>query len=163
MDDDSRQYSPFDSSTHLAPEHAHSLPASPRPRAISPFGTYSQLAALPPHYPPHLASNLAGSPPPFDSPRFITRSGLYGDGSLSPEQQMRMTPPPEATYGRNASMYSMETALPHDHAIPNSPRARPGYKITMGYRADCDKCIRSVPGHYQHLEPLHPDLNGMNM
>lgn len=27
--------------------------------------------------------------------------------------------------------------------------ARP--KMSMGFRADCDKCVRRVPGHYMHI------------
>ena len=29
-----------------------------------------------------------------------------------------------------------------------APRAG---RLTMGYRADCDKCVRRVPGHYSHI------------
>lgn len=28
-----------------------------------------------------------------------------------------------------------------------------GWKVTMGYRADCAKCLQRVPGHYSHVVP----------
>ena len=31
---------------------------------------------------------------------------------------------------------------------PDAPRSR---RLTMGFRADCDKCIQRVPGHYSHI------------
>lgn len=33
----------------------------------------------------------------------------------------------------------------HEPEVPRSGR------LTMGYRADCDKCIQKVPGHYSHV------------
>lgn len=33
---------------------------------------------------------------------------------------------------------------------PTSPQRR-GTRVTMGYRADCDKCVKRVPGHYSHI------------
>ncbi|KAJ5577880.1 uncharacterized protein N7459_006844 [Penicillium hispanicum] len=34
-------------------------------------------------------------------------------------------------------------------SLSTSPRKKPA--LVMGYRADCDKCQRRVPGHYNHI------------
>ena len=159
MDDsmeDTKTASPF--SHGLEQQHAQSLPGSPYNRSISPSLMYQ-----PPHYLPPLGYNLAGSPPPpstssqFDSPRFISRNSLYS-GSISPEQEMRMTPPPEATFGRvefndrsNSNNYEESSIMRRENSIP---KGKPGFKVTMGYRADCPRCLAHEPGHYQHLEPI---------
>lgn len=83
-----------------------------------------------PHYPPHLGSNLAGSPPQSHSPRF-----------RSPEILMAITPPPEHQQKQQQHF----------------PQPKPGYKLTLGYKRDCELCINHVPGHYQHLELIVPD------
>lgn len=29
-----------------------------------------------------------------------------------------------------------------------------GQRVAMGYRADCEKCVARVPGHYSHILPF---------
>lgn len=143
----------FNQNNESAHSQAQSLPTSPYYRSESPQ-TYQ-----PPHYLPHLGSNLAGSPPSFDSPRFISSNSLF-TGSNSPELEMRMTPPPEATFGRVEFNDRSQTSshnfleIQTDLLMNSIPRGKPGYKITMGYRADCAECLAHKPGHYQHLSKL---------
>ena len=55
------------------------------------------------------------------------------------------------------SMTGMEVAPPSEPAVASrrTGRGGPGGKgsvrISMGYRADCDKCVRRVVGHYSHV------------
>ncbi|KAL4881414.1 hypothetical protein BJY04DRAFT_188863 [Aspergillus karnatakaensis] len=43
--------------------------------------------------------------------------------------------------------------LPNQRNTEQSPNTSPFKKLgfSMGYRADCDKCRRRVPGHYSHI------------
>ncbi|EAW11821.1 uncharacterized protein ACLA_005770 [Aspergillus clavatus NRRL 1] len=34
---------------------------------------------------------------------------------------------------------------------PNTPSRKKKVTLSMGFRADCDKCLHKVPGHYSHI------------
>lgn len=101
---------------------------------------------LAPHEPPSLSSNLAGSPP---RQRYSTSPSIDSLEDMDESNSMRME--------------FIERVPPQLVQLPPSPPKRPsvaaGYKLTMGYRGDCDKCLRKEPGHYSHLELLVPTLD----
>ena len=115
-------------------EH-HSLPSSPGFRG-SPFASHHSTppppappsSPVPPHRIPPLYANLAGSP----VSQSLSRSSSSTDASMSDP-----------------------VMDPHEVRLPTSPQRRPrshdGPAFSMGFRADCDKCVARVPGHYSHL------------
>lgn len=57
--------------------------------------------------------------------------------------------------------HSAPVAVASRRAMRNRPSATAAagggggqVRLSMGYRADCDKCVRRVPGHYSHVVPV---------
>ncbi|KAF8298172.1 hypothetical protein DL93DRAFT_2091396 [Clavulina sp. PMI_390] len=67
------------------------------------------------------------------------------------------TPPLNAStqdYDMNTSMMSISSESSLSAAqipLPNSPSGKTRGKVSMGYRADCEKCRMRVPGHWMHV------------
>ncbi|GAA5994129.1 hypothetical protein JCM11641_003831 [Rhodosporidiobolus odoratus] len=94
-----------------------------------------------PHDAPPLHQHLAGSPGPFSSGMTPSSS----DTSIHSFSHSHSHP-----YPHPAGLHDM----PQD--VPMSPgsaakHGKGGWKVTMGYRPDCDKCQQRVPGHYSHV------------
>lgn len=122
------------------PTHSTSLPTSPR---ASPPPAPHLLPAL------RNSRNLAGSPPPRGR-AYSASSSVDSTGEVVDRMQVH------------------ERVGPTLAQLPPSPPQRPsvtpyGYRITMGYRADCARCVAAEPNHYQHIEAIasgRPDSDG---
>ncbi|KAM0756332.1 hypothetical protein T439DRAFT_321037 [Meredithblackwellia eburnea MCA 4105] len=136
---------------HLPPDslalyhhHFQSLPVTPSIRT-SPFESQHPTPPPPPppsspnapHHPPDLFANLAGSPASLSLALSRSSSGSgCTDTSMQSENRTSPSPP--------------------DTRLPTSPQRRNGRaqstaSFSMGYRADCEKCVSRVPGHYSHI------------
>ncbi|KAL8283613.1 hypothetical protein RQP46_005408 [Phenoliferia psychrophenolica] len=124
---------------HHSHQQHHSLPSSPGFRG-SPFASHHSTppppappsSPVPPHRIPSLYANIAGSP--HSESISLSRSSSSTDASMS-EDQVVVDP--------------REVRLPT--SPQRRPRSHPGQAFSMGFRADCDKCVARVPGHYTHL------------
>ncbi|GAA6050098.1 hypothetical protein JCM3770_001370 [Rhodotorula araucariae] len=121
-----------------APQPA--VPLSVHASASSHFAAFLPLSPTPNHAPaphdaPPLHCHLAGSPQPWDG----GAEGMARSSSGASVQSMR----------------SMD-AGGGDRCEPESPRKATGargggWKVTMGFRADCERCMRREQGHYTHV------------
>ncbi|KAL1956485.1 hypothetical protein VTO42DRAFT_7283 [Malbranchea cinnamomea] len=65
--------------------------------------------------------------------------------------------PHQGCFARSDGSMGYNAPSGHQHAENNTRNTtfrsanRPKLGIAMGYRADCDKCQRRVPGHYSHI------------
>ncbi|KAK4058911.1 hypothetical protein OIO90_000357 [Microbotryomycetes sp. JL221] len=111
-----------------------------------------------PHDAPPLHLNLAGSPQAMSrssssssSAATITfdsrSSALYDDSAFVTRQQHLH--PSSSLHGRSLHQRTADTSMSTDTSSP--PRAKQGWKVTFGYRSDCQKCIDRIPGHYSHV------------
>ncbi|POY74483.1 hypothetical protein BMF94_2482 [Rhodotorula taiwanensis] len=121
-----------------------------------PPGVLYQPTPVAPHHAPPLHRHLAGSP---QQDRQTSRPPTPASGV-----QSGMAPPSQlgnASFGlagpvdwgqQPRTLIRGEDADMMDDA-PTSPKRSGGWKVTMGYRADCIKCLQRVPGHYSHVVP----------
>ncbi|KAI1735658.1 hypothetical protein F4680DRAFT_299675 [Xylaria scruposa] len=95
-----------------------------------------------PHMPhttnPHampLHPNIRMSPQPADDAAMMDTDG--GSPSSAPA-----TPSPRGKYGHTRSKHTL-----------NNWTVQPGMKksLSIGYRADCEKCRLKIPGHFNHI------------
>lgn len=96
-----------------------------------------------PHEAPPLHMNLAGSP-----------HGMSRSSSSSADSDMPMGLSPRlkhVSHAQDPFRSSVSQTMPHEVPMPPSPPRRQGWKVTFGYRSDCQKCIDRVPGHYSHV------------
>ncbi|GAA6016575.1 hypothetical protein JCM11491_006001 [Sporobolomyces phaffii] len=160
----------------LDEDDPHTLAYSPLPAMpISRSATSSPFPPPPPPRAPHdappLHYHLAGSPS-------MTRSSsstslLAGGGTTSASaivghssagQTVHPYPPPIATQAMSYESSSNHPDPDHDDVVMDSAGAPPpgashgaaggargSWKVTMGYRADCEKCLARQPGHYTHI------------
>ena len=71
--------------------------------------------------------------------------GLYGHTAGSNDASRNETPFPALS---NPGHSILEWQSENFRGELDPPRSR---RLTMGFRADCDKCVRRVPGHYSHI------------
>ncbi|GAA5932703.1 uncharacterized protein JCM15063_002181 [Sporobolomyces koalae] len=131
-------------------EDAHTLAYSPLP--AMPFSR-----PPPPHDAPPLYRHLAGSPPPRDSHLIrldMSRTSSSNSSCSSHVPPGFQVPPPPSGPFLDPDDHMMDpTTTSHQHhetPPPTQPTKR-GWKVTMGYRPDCEKCLQRVPGHYTHV------------
>ncbi|BGP13775.1 hypothetical protein JCM10213v2_001713 [Rhodosporidiobolus nylandii] len=96
-----------------------------------------------PHDAPPLHQHLAGSPQAVSTGMTPSSS----TGSLHSYSHSHPHPHPHPL------AHDVE---PHELDTPMSPNSaaragKGGWKVTMGYRPDCEKCQQRVPGHYSHV------------
>ncbi|KAK4053765.1 hypothetical protein OIV83_001421 [Microbotryomycetes sp. JL201] len=123
---------------------------------VTPHPSYTIASSeCAPHEAPPLHLNLAGSP--HDMSR-----------SSSSSSSLATAVDPYTAYDTRASaIYDDSSALRQPTpATQSAPRPRHGWKVTFGYRSDCQKCIDKVPGHYSHVVmegqgPQSSTSNGM--
>ncbi|KAM0792258.1 hypothetical protein ACM66B_004952 [Microbotryomycetes sp. NB124-2] len=119
-----------------APSGAHHLHQDSTARPTSSLhGSH-----FPPHEAPPLHLNLAGSP------HGMSRSSSSSSSLATAvdHQQLYDT--------RSSAIYDDSAAVDRPSpAVQTQPRPRQGWKVTFGYRSDCQKCIDRVPGHYSHV------------
>ncbi|GAA5830449.1 hypothetical protein JCM5353_005849 [Sporobolomyces roseus] len=132
------------------------LPAMPLSQSNSPFSStspYPVHPSLPPHEAPPLHHHLAGSPSMTRS-----NSNTSSNGSVL-GQVLHPFPIETRTIAYDSNHNGMEVSMP-DHSQSQSQSQVQngngngngrGWKITMGYRSDCEKCQQRVPGHYTHV------------
>ncbi|GAA5868862.1 hypothetical protein JCM3774_006777 [Rhodotorula dairenensis] len=115
-----------------------------------------------PHHAPPLHRHLAGSPQaeqcPPSRPPSVSDAGPGAAGAPAQTSQLGA-----ASFGlagpidwsqQPASAIAAEDAAMTDAATAAARRhGGGGWKVTMGYRADCVKCRQRVPGHYSHVVP----------
>jgi hypothetical protein len=129
----------------------HSDPPPANYHPPSSFQTHSHYRPDPPHVPHHappLHQHLAGSPQASESlaPTSMSRSsssssslgGSEMDISSYHHQAQQKQPPPLLAAG-----------VPSLSA--GQKRTGGGWKVTFGFRHDCQKCLQKVPGHYSHV------------
>lgn len=121
-----------------------------------------------PHHAPPLHQHLAGSPqehppPPPSRPPSATSVGA---GAAHPQSQLGA-----ASFGLagpidwsqqqqpdSVLLDAEDSAMMMDDSAAGARKQTGGtggggWKVTMGYRADCIKCLQRVPGHYSHVVP----------
>lgn len=113
-------------------------------------------SVLPPHAPHHappLHLNLAGSP---------HATGMSRSSSSSSDSSLSLSPhhmrnPPSFLHQQQLPSQPQLTSTPQDAPMPPNPQRRQGgWRITFGYRPDCQKCLDRVPGHYSHVVHDNP-------
>lgn len=118
----------------------------------------SSLSAViaPPHQLPSLYSNLAGSPTSSPLSRSANNSSedhnmnvtFLGERVIDDEMNSN------GGNGMTARMSMSGQQLNYSSSSFQEYGAAGGHKqprISMGFRADCLKCLARVPGHYSHL------------
>ncbi|KAJ9211801.1 hypothetical protein DTO166G4_6574 [Paecilomyces variotii] len=97
-----------------------------------------------------------------DTPPLGIASGPTSSWSVAPErgecgreQDLSVTPMEASTAAilRNRSSFADLAGNGRESIVNNAASTAEKGKISfsMGYRADCDKCRRRVPGHYSHI------------
>lgn len=113
--------------------------------------TSSSSSTLPPHAPHHappLHLNLAGSP---------HATGMSRSSSSSSDSSLSLSPHHSRTGLHQPQQHQHQqpqqsSPMPQEVPMPPSPQRRQGgWKVTFGYRSDCQKCLDRVPGHYSHV------------
>ncbi|GAA6062053.1 hypothetical protein JCM10212_005038 [Sporobolomyces blumeae] len=131
---------PASAAPHDAPSLYHHLAGSPSTstsmtRSTSTDSTHSMTSFAHPLSPPHLT--------PFPEPHTISYDGPTTMASRTSEIAMDLQgeePDPTASSLHNAAGLNGGGA-----------GQKGGWKITMGYRSDCEKCQQRIPGHYTHV------------
>ncbi|SCZ97748.1 BZ3500_MvSof-1268-A1-R1_Chr4-3g07425 [Microbotryum saponariae] len=124
-----------------------------------------------PHQAPPLYDHLAGSPFASTSSSFAmlnpmgTSMSRSASNSSSDHSSSSYSTFDSNRIQRQPMAYQMDTGSDTAHAnhlhhrpapatsMNTAKRAEPvanGWKVSMGYRADCEKCVMRVPGHYLH-------------
>ncbi|ORY72227.1 hypothetical protein BCR35DRAFT_354465 [Leucosporidium creatinivorum] len=132
---------PMDSTSSAPlPASFHSLPTS-----ITHPNTHRTDPPQLPHHAPPLYQHLAGSPQPTSTS--MSRSSS-SSSSLASEMSISSYPHPQPQ--------------PHHQAAPliaagvpslstNQKRTGGGWKVTFGFRHDCQRCLNKEVGHYSHV------------
>ncbi|GAA5885223.1 hypothetical protein JCM6882_009525 [Rhodosporidiobolus microsporus] len=144
---------PISPHPHHPPQHTYSHPALSTAGFAFADPTFMPVVPSPvraaPHEAPPLHHHLAGSPQP---------QALPGSNGMTPSS---------STSSIYASM-AYGQGLPHVHELAMEQdtsmgvgdagvgkAGQGGWKLTMGFRQDCEKCRNREPGHYSHLVPPH--------
>ncbi|CAL1703744.1 unnamed protein product [Somion occarium] len=122
----------------------------------------------PPNSPAHMARSASNHPhhhpspqEPFESspsthiPAFTPRRPRFQQ--ICEPFSHPGTPQPQLSaedYAMQSSLSSPPTPQPHQGPSPGASASarRPQVKLTMGPRADCEKCRLGVKGHWMHFE-----------
>ncbi|KAL3463165.1 hypothetical protein BJX64DRAFT_257726 [Aspergillus heterothallicus] len=116
-------------------------------------------ALCPPSHPPLRTKTWRS--PRLPSP--VSDNGDTHDKDSSGDTEMAEDTPSQQPPSLNSASVEAEAAamrkrlssldLPDQGTADATPSAKPVKKLafSMGYRADCDKCRRRVPGHYSHI------------
>ncbi|GAA5922637.1 hypothetical protein JCM3775_005800 [Rhodotorula graminis] len=109
-----------------------------------------------PHDAPPLHQHLAGSPQPY-----LASDGGGGGGGMarSASGGSVRSMGSAAACGAEADLHAHAlAALSSSPRKPSTPvpgtlggRGGGGWKVTMGYRADCERCVRQEQGHSTHV------------
>ena len=59
--------------------------------------------------------------------------------------------PPEASSRRNSFMHKLKSWAQGDGFTSDKREHRSKTVLSMGFRADCQKCLHKVPGHFNHI------------
>ncbi|GAA5843701.1 hypothetical protein JCM9279_000107 [Rhodotorula babjevae] len=140
-----------------APQPAVPLPSRSHASA-SPFWAPLPPASAAPHDAPPLHQHLAGSPQPY-----LASSSGDGAGGMARSASGGSV----RSMGSAAACGAEADLLAHAHAHGSAPASSPrkastpmpgtlggrggGWKVTMGYRADCERCLRQEQGHSTHV------------
>ncbi|GAA5822869.1 hypothetical protein JCM11251_004406 [Rhodosporidiobolus azoricus] len=100
-----------------------------------------------PHDAPPLHNHLAGSPQPQTGSNGMTPSSSTSSLYHSMAYGQGLPHVHELAKERDPSMGGTATS--------GGRAGQGGWKLTMGYRQDCEKCRNREPGHYSHLVPPH--------
>lgn len=139
-----------------APQPAVPLPSRSHASA-SPFWAPLPPACAAPHDAPPLHQHLAGSPQPYP-PSTSGGSGMARSASGGSVRSMGSA----AACGAEADMHAqahgaMSLSSSSSPRKPSTPMPGTlggrgaGWKVTMGYRADCERCVRQEQGHSTHV------------
>ncbi|GAA5867922.1 hypothetical protein JCM5296_005697 [Sporobolomyces johnsonii] len=158
MDDSSAPAYTPQPAVPLSSHSSHSQPCTHSAASSSNASTLSYVQSAP-HDAPPLHHHLAGSPQTAapmsrSSSSSSTHSMLSVSAPVSCPTYSVLSPPQ-----KHFQEHPMHDALPTplaamDVPMPQSPLAKrhgQGWKVTMGYRPDCDKCQQRIPGHYSHV------------
>ncbi|GAA5910965.1 uncharacterized protein JCM6883_000662 [Sporobolomyces salmoneus] len=133
------------------------LPAMPLSRSStsSPFNP----PPAPPHDAPPLHHHLAGSPPMTRSSS--SSSSLAGRGGMnatptgflghSADGQILQQPFPPPDSDNQMNEGDNDVSMDSSQQQQQQSQGKGGWKITMGFRSDCEKCQQRIPGHYTHV------------
>ncbi|GAA5848279.1 hypothetical protein JCM8547_004467 [Rhodosporidiobolus lusitaniae] len=148
----SSTFPPHPAPAPAAPFHSHSSSASHAAlfsSASFAFADPTFIPAVPspcpraaPHDAPPLHQHLAGSPGPAVMTPSSSTGSLHSMHHLHHYQQQVQ---PSAV-----AMADVAMAGPGGQG---GGGGKGGWKLTMGYRPDCEKCVGRVPGHYSHVVP----------
>ncbi|GAA5978245.1 hypothetical protein JCM10908_004285 [Rhodotorula pacifica] len=114
-----------------------------------------------PHHAPPLHQHLAGSPQAEQQPLSRPPSASSNRPvSLSAPSQLGaasfgLAGPIDWSQQQPAVLASEDSAMMMDDSAFSAAGRKQGggWKVTMGYRSDCIKCLQRVPGHYSHVVP----------
>ncbi|BGP53754.1 hypothetical protein JCM8202v2_001326 [Rhodotorula sphaerocarpa] len=155
--------------SHPVPHEAAeaSMHDYPDPRdagSMPPASTLYQPTPIAPHHAPPLHRHLAGSPTTERQSSAHASYGVTTDqtgtalAAATAQSQLGaasfgLAGPVDWTPPVPSQSMHEDAAMMMDDAQQLSPRKSGGWKVTMGYRADCLKCLQRVPGHYSHVVP----------
>ncbi|GAA5966394.1 hypothetical protein JCM3765_005088 [Sporobolomyces pararoseus] len=166
METDSSNVQQSSSIMQQEEEDPHTLAYSPLPAMpLSRSSTSSPFNPPPPaapHDAPPLHQHLAGSPSMTRSSSSSSSHQGMGTGFLGhsssgqilqpypqiPTQTISYETTAQQTYNDGDNDVSMDSS---SQTNQTSQGTRGGWKITMGFRADCEKCQQRIPGHYSHV------------
>ncbi|GAA5877460.1 hypothetical protein JCM16303_003341 [Sporobolomyces ruberrimus] len=135
------------------------MPLSSRSTTCSPYPPHPH--PHPPHEAPPLYNHLAGSP---SSTTSMTRSVSDSSSIRGGDYETTLLPHILEPFPNQTISYETTTTTQnHDNDVSMDPSGvhqaggggnsggKRGWKITMGYRPDCEKCLQRLPGHYSHV------------
>ena len=138
-------------SLQYASEDPHIHSYSPRPAMPLSHSNSSCPSPHPhpsaPHEAPPLHQHLAGSP----SSMTRSNSNTSSNSSISGMAGHLIQPFPQTHTISYSNETEMDTSMEHSQPSQGGHGQGRGWKITMGYRSDCEKCLQRVPGHYTHV------------
>lgn len=140
MDSDDLPSHPHPANAHSSQAHLHSAFAQPNSsRAYDPTAQ--------PHHAPPLHFHLAGCPQPD-----AVSAGLSRSSSASSNSSMSLSPHHNRT-GYHQQHHRQPPPLAEEVPMPTMAQKKTGggWKVTFGFRHDCQKCLDKVPGHYSHV------------
>ncbi|KWU46606.1 hypothetical protein RHOSPDRAFT_32066 [Rhodotorula sp. JG-1b] len=147
--------------------HEEHLAPSVDSRQTSEQNLYHPIPVAPHHAPP-LHQHLAGSPqaqqdqpPPPSRPPSATSSGAalaqsqLGAASFGLAGPIDWSQQPASVLlgAEDSTMMMDDSTAGARKQSGGTAGGGGGWKVTMGYRADCIKCLQRVPGHYSHVVP----------
>ncbi|GAA5989906.1 hypothetical protein JCM5350_004959 [Sporobolomyces pararoseus] len=138
------------------------LPAMPLSRSSTSSPFNPPLLPAAPHDAPPLHQHLAGSPSMTRSSSSSSSHQGMGTGFLGHSSSGQILQPypqiPSQTISYGTTAQQSHNDGDNDVSMDSSSQTnqsgqggRGGWKVTMGFRADCEKCQQRIPGHYTHV------------